>query len=188
MKVFCAVALFTIFAGSAHAQFVKSKITASNGVEVTRSVDEFAGRHEYSAPEIELTTSKGGGTGFALVALVRTSSINTGTVIQGGIFYSGDWEFFNSAVFRGGDPVSYTRLRGDVGSCRYGCSLSESFSISLSAEEISKYAVDGVVEMQIRGTASGNTAMLKVPVAYIDAVNEVGNPSPQSAPEDSAPN
>jgi hypothetical protein len=58
----------------------------------------------------------------------------------------------------------------------------------LSAEEISKYAVDGVVEMQIRGTASGNTAMLKVPVAYIDAVNEVGNPSPQSAPEDSAPN
>ena len=187
MKGFLAIALAMIWVGSAHAQFVKTKVTASNGVEVIQSVDEFAGRYEFTAPSIEFTTSKKGGTGFALVALLRTNTINSGAEIQGAIFYKGDWEYFNSAVFRGGGAVNYTRLGGDVGSCRYGCNLSEDFSISLTAEEISKYAVDGVVEMQIRGTSSGNTAMLKVPVAYIEAVTEVGNSSQQPSPESPEP-
>lgn len=92
--------------------------------------------------------------------------------IQGFFIYSGEWKFFTSAVFKGGDPVNYTRLGGDVSSCRYGCTLTENFFIKISDEEIKKHSIEGFVSIQIRSKGL-DTAILSIPVEYITAVNEV---------------
>jgi hypothetical protein len=160
-------------AGKAASQMVETTITATNGIEVSKNSDEFAGRFEYSAPIIRFTTAEGRGNGFALVAKIRRGQSLGDLNVQGSIVYSGDWEFYTNAVFKGGDAVDYKRTGGDVGSCRYGCTLTESFVIHLTAAQIKAHAENGVVPIQIRATKSSNTAILNIPVSYIDAVNEV---------------
>ena len=158
---------------AAQAQMVESHVTASNGVTIDKNADDFAGRYEYSAPIINFTTANSAGNGFALVAKIRNNGILGKLNIQGSIVYSGDWQFFTSAVFKGGDPVDYTRVDGDVGDCQYGCTLSESYIINLTPADIQKHASDGIVAIQIRASKTGNTAIVNIPVSYIDAVNEV---------------
>lgn len=156
---------------SGHAQMIKSEVTASNGVVIDRNADDFAQRFEYSAPTIDFK-SQNGATGAAFVAKIRKGGALGNLNIQGFIMYSGEWRMFKSAVFRGGDAVNYTRTSGNVGSCRYGCSLTENFSIDLTPAQIAKYAENGQIAVQIRSEAT-DTAILNIPVSYINAVNEV---------------
>lgn len=161
-----------VLAGSAHAQMVETHLTATNGIVVDLNSDEFAGRYEYSAPSIKLNIN-GGGSGFALVAKIKKSNAFLPLSIQGSLLYTGEWRYYESAVFKGGDPVDYKPGARNVGSCRYGCSLTEGFFIELSSADIVKHAENGIVAIQLRPTRSSATAMLEVPVAYIEAVNEV---------------
>jgi hypothetical protein len=172
-RMFTVTACLLLMASPAVAQMVKSKVTASNGVQVDVAVDDFAGRAEYSAPVVEFTPATGGGSGIALVAKVRRSGALSPAGVQGFIMYSGEWQYYGTAVFKGGDPVSYTRLGGDVGSCRYRCTLTERYTIEVSAADIKKHAENGILPIQIRASKTGNTALLQIPTSYFDAVNEV---------------
>lgn len=149
----------------------ETAVTASNGVTISVNGDDFADRYEYVAPSIDI--SDGNLTGAFFVAAIKKGATPTINAYQGFVMYSGEWRFYKSAVFRGGDPVRYTRTDGKVGSCRYGCTLTENFSIQLSRAEIAKYAVDGIVQIQVRSQSSTQTFMISIPVAYITAVDEV---------------
>jgi len=166
-----AFAAVAMMAGEAQAQAIKSTVMASNGVEITKSIDEFAGRYEFLAPRQETKSAKGAFVS-SVVAKVRAGDQNFPTSIQGFIIYYGDWRRFDYAVFRGGDPVNYKNTDKDVGSCRNGCQLTESFMIELTPADIAKHAESGKVPIQIRSQGS-DTVMLEIPVAYIDAVNEI---------------
>ena len=156
---------------SASAQMVKSQVTASNGVIVDVNSDAFAGRSEYSAPDLKFG-SQGGANGFAFVAKVRKGTVLGALNVQGFIMYSGEWRFFKTALFKGGDPVKYVRTDGKVGSCRYGCSLTESFQMEFTPAQIAAHTENGILSVQIRAD-SGDTAILNIPVSYLVAVNEL---------------
>ena len=152
----------------AHA--AETKVTAANAVEVTINSDDFSERYEYVAPDIPI--KEGGVSGSFFVAAVKKGKTPAIDAYQGFVIYSGDWRFYNSAVFRGGDVAKYTRTTGEVVSCRYGCTLSEKFTIDLSPAEIVKYANDGIIQVQVRAQNT-QTFMISIPVSYIEAVNEV---------------
>lgn len=156
----------------ATAQAVRSQVHASNGILVDVYADEFAGRYEYSAPTIDFAD------GFALVAAVVRPGKDGEVGLQGSFSYRGDWRYYSSALFRGGDPVTYIEGSRDVGSCsgsRYGggCRLSEGFFIEFTPEEVEKHAQNGTLDIQVRAQRAGATAMISVPVTYIEAVREV---------------
>lgn len=161
----------SIFATMAMAQSVETNVTASNGVVISKISDDFAGRHEYSAPAIEVRSAKGASV-IAIPAKVRKGSALGEFSVVGFVMYNGDWRYYDSAVFRGGDPVDYTRTDSKVGSCRYGCTLTESFSIRLTPAQIAKHSEGGNIVVQIR-SRSLDTAQISIPVSYIDAVNEL---------------
>ena len=154
------------------AQSVKSTVTASNGVQVTVYSDEFANRYEYSAPSVDLTD------GFVLVASIKKGGVATPVYLTGTLIYSGEWRRYNSALFRGGDPAKFIEAGREVGRCqasrysRASCTLSEGFKIQITPAEISKYAQNGVLAIQIRAQDT-STVMLQIPVSYFDAVAEV---------------
>lgn len=162
--------LFSALLAATPLNAAETKVMAANGVSVSVNGDDFAGRYEYVAPSIDI--SGGGVNGAFFIAAIKKGSTPAMDSYQGFVMYSGEWRFYKSAVFRGGDPVKYTRTDGKVGSCRYGCTLTENFLIELTPAEITKYAVNGIVEIQVRAQNT-QTFMLSIPVRYIDAVNEV---------------
>lgn len=172
-------AVFTVIASAclgliaqpSSAQMVKSHVTASNGVVVDVNSDSFAGRAEYSAPNIDFKSEQGA-SGLALVAKVKRGGTLGTLNVQGFLMYSGEWRFFKSAVFKGGDPVKYTRTDGKVGSCRYGCTLTVSFQMEFTPAQLTAHAENGILAIQIRAT-SGDTAIVNLPISYLVAVNEV---------------
>lgn len=153
-------------------QAVKSTVTASNGVEVTVYSDEFANRYEYSAPSIDVSD------GFVLVATVKSGGKAPPPYLAGSFVYSGEWRRYHAALFRGGDPAEFIERGRDVGRChssrysRPSCTLSESFRIELTPEQIKKHGQDGKIAVQVRAQDTTAT-VIEVPIAYIDAVNEV---------------
>lgn len=160
-----------LIADPSAAQMKKAAFTASNGVVVDVNSDDFAGRAEYSAPTIRFSPSNGG-SGVALIAKTRHAGKLGVLNVQGFIMYSGSWRFYSNAIFKGGAQASFKSIGRDVGSCRYGCSLTENFIIDLSPEDITKHTENGVLAIQIRGK-SADTAIMEIPVSYIQAVNEV---------------
>lgn len=158
----------------ASAQSVRSEVTASNGVVVTLYSDEFANRYEYSAPVVNFPDAGG----FFIVSRMKRAGTATPIQVVGAISYRGDWRYYQSALYRGGAPADYTRVEGRVSSCsgsRYGggCYLMERFSIDVTPADVSSHAENGVLQIQIRPNAGGDPVMLNIPVASIDAVNEV---------------
>ncbi len=158
--------------GVSAAQSVKSSVVATNGVEVTVYSDEFAQRYEYTAPIIEFTD------GYVLVAWVRTADSPGSVKLVGTFNYSGDWRFYNSAIFRGGASATFAEAGREVVSCRgsrygSGCSLSEGFRIAITAAEVAQHMVDGKLAIQVRASKTANTAMFEIPQSYIEAVTEV---------------
>lgn len=162
------------FASQANAEAVKSMLTASNGVEVTVYSDDFEGRYEFTAPAVRVGEI-GGTSAVALVARVLKTNVDTGTHVTGFVSYSGSWKFFEGAVFKGGEKVDFTRTDGKVGSCRYGCSLTESFNMKITPAQLSKYAENGMVPVQIRARST-DTILLSLPVSYFQAMNEMKKP------------
>jgi len=153
-------------------QAVKSTITASNGIAISVYSDEFANRYEYSAPKIDIPD------GFVLVGAIKKGGVANPPTLQGAFIYSGEWRRYSSALFRGGDRAAFVALERNVGRCsssrysRPSCTLTEEFRIDLSTDDIRKHSEGGVVAIQVRADDT-TTAIIEVPVAYIDAVNEV---------------
>lgn len=174
MKTLLSAALLAVcVVPAAQAQMVESHVTASNGVVVDVNSDDFAGRAEYTSPSIKFKAAEGSGSGSVLVAKIKKASALGPLIVDGFIVYSGDWQYFESAVYRGGDPVDFKRTGGEVGSCRYGCTLTESFRMNITPADVKKHAEGGVVIVQIRATKNGNTALISIPASYLDAVQEV---------------
>jgi hypothetical protein len=165
-----ATIIATISISAANAQMVKSQITASNGIRVDLNSDDFANRYEYSAPVIDVSGSP---SGFVLVGKVKNKGILGGMTLQGAIMYGGDWHYYSSAVYRGGDPVDYKTTSRKVMSCRYSCTFMEGFMIDLTPKDVISHAENGMLAIQIRAQASADVFMLQIPTTYIDAVNEV---------------
>jgi len=130
MRKFAIGALALSFSGVAQADMTKTQFTAPNGVVVDVNTDEFAGRREYSAPAVKFTPDNGG-SGGALVGEVFNDGKLLGITIQGFIVYSGDWRFYKTAIFKGGASAQFHSTGHDVGSCSYGCTLSEDFMIDI---------------------------------------------------------
>jgi hypothetical protein len=167
MKYFFGAALALALATSASAEAVKSEVTASNGVPVTVYADEFAARYEYSAPVVKASPC------FALVARVKRGTETSSVNLQGSCVYSGSWRFYSSAIFKGGAEAPFTSAGREVGSCRYGCTLTESFRIDLTPAQIKAHTENGIVAIQIRASKTGDTTILEVPTSYFAAVEEV---------------
>lgn len=172
MKLVLAATVALATASPAYAQAVKSTVTASNGVEVTVYSDEFANRYEYSAPSIK------SGDGLILVATIKKGGVAPPPHLTGFFIYSGEWRRYNAAIFKGGDTANFIEAGRDVGSCRSSrysrgsCTLTENFKIELTPEDVKKHGQDGKLAIQIRAQDT-STTIFEVPVAYIDAVNEV---------------
>jgi hypothetical protein len=183
---------------------VRSVVAASNSVDITVYSDDFAGRYEYSAPQVQFDA--GGGNyivpSFFLVARIKTSSTLTPIELQGSIYYRGDWRYYESAIFKGGTSANYSSTGRDVVDCSGSsdnCVLSEGFQIALTKPEIAKFQQSGVLEIQLRSRRD-DTALLNVPISYIEAVEQVSTgqatgptqpsidpPSPPPVPAASAP-
>jgi hypothetical protein len=171
MKLRALIALSILFAAPASAQMVKQPVTASNGIVVDVAKDDFAQRYEYVAPTIDIRAPDGT-MGAAFVAKIRRGAVLGSLNVQGFVIYSGKWRYYRTALFKGGAAVNYQRTKGDVGSCRYGCTLTEHFTMQLSAAEISKYAENGSIPVQLRADST-ETVLISIPVSYIKAVEEV---------------
>jgi hypothetical protein len=158
---------------SAFAESVKTTEMSTNGVSVTVYSDAFAGRAEYSAPSIEFQVGDSYSKSFALVAYTKRAATNGPLVLVGSIYYRGDWHYYNSAIFKGGDSAEFTNTSRDVISCRRGCSYSEGFRIVLTPEVVAKYMENGVLPIQIQAQRSSDDPIIEIPKSYIDAVIEV---------------
>lgn len=158
------------------------KSTASNGVVIDVNGDDFAGRYEYTAPVIKLPDNSG----FFLVAAIKKQGDAGRPFVTGSVYYTGDWRFYDQAVFRGGDRSEAIFTERKVLSCsgsRYGgsCSHSESFQITPTAAQVAKYAVGGYLDVQISAKGQG-AIRISVPTDYLAAVAEVSGgktPAPQ---------
>jgi hypothetical protein len=173
MRGFLLALVALVTAQPAQAEMTKSQFTAPNGVIVTVNTDDFAGRREFSSPFIEFKPD-GGGIGAAMVGRVFNAGKLLDLNVQGFVSYSGDWRFYNSAIFKGGEPAKFHRTGSDVGSCRYGCTLSESFMIDITPEEAKAHSENGIVAIQIRG-GPGATGIIQIPLTYFEAVNAVAH-------------
>jgi len=156
----------------ASAQMVESKVTASNGIVIEINKDDFAGRAEYGA-SFEKLVGSSSQTGQFVVAKIINPNSKPRVSVQGFVGYRGEWHHYDNAIFKGGEAVEFINTKKDVVSCRYGCSYSESFIAFPTTEQITKYAENGVLPIQIRGRSSGNTLLLNVPISHIAAINEV---------------
>ena len=166
------ISLAAAFAASlAHAQMVKSQRGASNGIIVSVSSDDFAGRYEYSAPAIRFKD------GFALVAIIKESGKARGPYLMGSMVYTDRaWRRYEQAILRGGEKVEAIFGDRNVVSCsgsRYvGCTYSEGFQISLSTEQKARMFEAGSIEIQLKGVP-GSEVVLTVPASYFSAVEEI---------------
>ncbi|MEN5176341.1 hypothetical protein [Brevundimonas diminuta] len=176
MKNLVFTALLSVaIASSASAQSVKSTQTSSSGTPITIYADEFAERFEYTSPSIE------SGDGQMMVARTDKGQDKGNVKLIGFFVYSGDWRYYDSALFRGGARANFQEAGRDVGRChssrysRPSCTLTEQFSISVSPEEIAQHSRDGKLDIQVRSGRSTETAIFSVPTAYFDAVREVAD-------------
>jgi len=153
------------------AAMVASSVTAANGVVVHVQSDDFANRYEYTAPLVKLDSDN---YSFFLVAAIKQKGVNPDVFITGTLFYSGDWRYYDSAVFRGGAPAHYLPTDRKVVGCSGGCSFQEGFQINLTAKDISDHTANGLLEVEIRARSS-DSVQLNIPVSYIDAVKQVSS-------------
>jgi len=172
-----ALAAVLMMAQPADAQAVRSEVTAPNGVKVTVYTDEFAERYEYTAPMVQV------GDGFVLVGRTDRGGTDGNVRLIGSFVYSGDWRFYDGALFRGGAQAEFVSQGRDVGRCsgsRYsrGCTLTESFAILINSEQLSQHARNGTLDVQVRSGRTGESVVFSVPVSYFEAVQQVAEARP----------
>lgn len=181
-----ALAACLLVAAPLTAESVKGSMTASNGLTLTTYIDDFAGRAEYSSPPMKFKMDTGYMESIAFVS--RTKQNGEWTPVQLIVLaaYRGDWRFYDSAIFRGGEKAEFLSVDRKVLSCsgsRYGgaCSHSESMYITVTPEQLSKYGENGMLPIQIRGRAAGGN-VVQVPVAHFEAMFSLDGPIPAPAP------
>lgn len=171
MRNFLYGLLAIVMATASHAQMAKSEKAASNGVEISVNSDDFAGRYEYTAPTIRFKD------GFALIAIIKEGEEVRGPYIMGNMMYSDQsWRRYDQAILRGGEKVDAVFADRDVISCRgsrySGCTYSEGFQITLSADQLRRLSEVGTLDIQLKGVP-GSEVILTVPASYFAAVKEV---------------
>lgn len=158
----------------------KTMVTASNGVQVHVKIDEFNEKSEYTSQEIgfgnDVITSWN--RSFFLVAVHKKSGASaTDLFVQGAAVYKDDWHNYDTATYRGGDPVDIDFGPHDVLSCAGGgkCLLAEMFTIRFKDNDIEKHTRNGTVDIKLGSSSTSQEPILKIPVEVIDAVREVAN-------------
>lgn len=151
-------------------------VTAKNGIKVSVHSDQFADRYEYSAPSIDFKLPNGQGHGFVLVAAIKHAGKITGPLIEGYVYYEGDWRHYYRAIFKGGKKATFTNTAQKVVTCAGGddCTLSEGFMIEPTEEQVHKYASGGTLDFQVRSQNADNF-ILHIPVTYLQAVRSVSH-------------
>lgn len=151
-------------------------VTAKNNVKVSVHADQFADRYEYSAPSINFELPNGQGHGFVLVAAIKHAGKITGPLIEGYVYYEGDWRHYYRAIFKGGKAAAFTNTDQKVVTCAGGdgCTLSEGFMIEPTTEQVRKYASGGTLDIQVRSQNADNF-ILHIPVTYLQAVRSVSH-------------
>jgi hypothetical protein len=160
----------------ATAESVKGKQLAANGVELETYIDDFAGKAEYDGPTIKFKLPEQYLDSIAFVSRTKKGGTWGPTQLVVMMYYRGDWRFYNSAVFKGGEQAQVIEAGRDVLSCsgsRYGgCSHSEALYVTVTPEQLAKYAENGQLQVQVGGKAASGT-VVTVPVAHFEALNAI---------------
>jgi hypothetical protein len=171
MKVGFSVLLAIVASSAAQAQDAKSVVQTSIGVPVEKWSNDFAGHYEFASPEVHFAVPRGFGDQTAVISLTKDGGKVEGPRILVMLAYNGDWQFYNSAVFKGGEPIAFTESQHRVIGCEGGCTESESFFLTPTKAQLAKYAADGNLTFQIQSKTATN-AIITIPMAYYAAVLE----------------
>lgn len=166
------VAVIALALGLAPAALAaEQSFTAANGTVVSLSTDEFRPNRDVTAPLISDRKS-----GASYIYAYRVNNDGTGAhMIQGFVNYSGRWRFYDRAYLRGGERAEFSSMGRNVGYCgRYGgCSLRESFMVTLNDKQLASARAYGALVVQIGSSSPGAAAILTVPDTHLDAVDEI---------------
>jgi hypothetical protein len=166
-----ALGALALLASSGAVASEKSTVQTSFNVPVTKWSDDFAGRYEYASPDVTFQVERGQLMQNASVSLVKKNGTTERPRILVMVAYGGDWQFYNAAIFKGGEPIEFQPSDRRVLSCRGGCTMSESFFVVPSKEQLAKYGADGNLTFQVR-SKTATSAIITVPMAYFAAVQE----------------
>jgi hypothetical protein len=152
------------------------KITASNQVEVTVSGDEFTSGEFIYGPTHQQISPTTTSYYFALMGGKDGTDNAEHYGIPGAFSYIGDWRFYEAAYFKGGTPADFRvrdrRITSDRCSSTLGCALKESFVISISPDQLAKFADEEGLAIKVVAKR-GASFIIEIPKAEIDAVREV---------------
>lgn len=171
MRVAFCVLSAVLASSAAQAQDAKSVVQTSMGVAVEKWSNDFAGHYEFASPEVHFPVPRGFGDQTAVISLTKDGGKVEGPRILVMLAYNGDWQFFNSAVFKGGEPIAFQESQHRVIGCEDDCTESESFFLTPTKAQLAKYAADGNLTFQIQSKAATN-AIITIPMAYYAAVLE----------------
>lgn len=170
-KIFFVLVLTSVITG-AHA--AERNVTASNGINVSITGDDFDGKLEFTAPKLKISDDE---YSFLFVAIVKKTGQPAGSVqLAGSLYYDGDWRRYHEAKFRGGEVAKGDFNDRDVLSCRSSsseCTLREGFHVWLTDAQIQKYAVGAYIDLKFKASKSSEEPVVSVPISYIEAVKEV---------------
>ena len=161
--LFISLSLILIISGCTNTQYQKTSIDWYNPIETinrtTVERDDFKKMVRYKAPNLSNNSE-------ALFLRAWESDNSNQTLFQVYIrdaFY-GQWRFYDSAYDSDGNELKLTSISKVVGSCVYGCILSESVGININEYSISNYLKSGLT-LKLYG--SGGSEIFTIPAAYI---------------------
>lgn len=161
-----------VMTGPALAGGQQSISTASNGVPVNVETVAAAAQYEYSSPPVDLSLSKAE-RGFVIAYRGKRAGTLYELQLLSAFFYPGAWRHYRAATFDDGAPARIGIGGHGADTCPGGpCTVNDEISINLSPTEIAAHARNGELRVQI-SAADGKTQMLRIPLTYLEAVNEV---------------
>ena len=170
MKALFAALTIALFCGSAAAS-EKSTVPTTFNVPITKWSDDFAGRYEFASPDVTFEIERGQLGQTASLSLVKRNGVVDGPNILVMVAYGGDWQFYSSAIFKGGEAIAFEEGSRKVLSCRGGCTMTESFFIKPTKAQLAKYGSTGNLTFQIR-SKTATQAIITIPMVYFAAIQE----------------
>lgn len=168
------VGMLALLASSMAGASEKTTVPTSFGVPITKWSDDFAQRYEYASPDVSFEVEGGQLMQSANVSLVKQKGITQAPRILVMVAYGGDWQFYNAAIFKGGEAIEFQESGRDVVSCRRGCTMSESFFVVPTKAQLAKYGADGNLTFQVRSKRA-TTAVITIPMAHFAAIQEAAS-------------
>jgi hypothetical protein len=163
--------MMLLFASSVASASEKSTVQTSFNVPITKWSDDFAERYEYASPDVSFQVENGQLMQSASVSLIKKNGVTETPRILVMVAYGGDWQFYNAAIFKGGEPIEFQESNRNVLSCRYGCTYTESFFVVPTKAQLAKYGAGGNLTFQIRSKRA-TQAIITIPMAYFAAIQE----------------